>query len=671
MTRKNDMCVTELESDHSLPPLDDSMGHRSRNLILCSDGTGNRGGVTPNTNVRRLFHAIDRHDHKKDPTRPEQLAFYDDGVGTEELKWLKYFGGAFGWGLSRNIRELYTFLVKNYRPGDRIFLFGFSRGAFTVRSLAGMIARCGIIDPAKIEGDGGLADCVKHTYYAYKYAHFRCQNNLTEADEDLKECGINYQSNWRAKTDYGEGGVQVPIHFIGVWDTVDAVGLPVDELRDGLAGSIRLLARCFDWALRKLPVLKFSGHALQPEVRNAFHALAIDDERQTFHPLLWTQPPDPDPDPDDLTGQCVQQVWFCGMHSNVGGGYPKDQLAHVPLDWMLARAEDCDLRVHPSHREEFDHQINAHGQMHDSRSGLAVYYRYHPRNIKKLWEEAHGARKTWCSGEKEEKSENNQKMPPILVHESVLDRIERTTQDYAPVALPTKFQIVTDDNSEISFQDWLSRRKVPGPEPAWKEKRRTELQEAWKAICGGRLLYFIFLAVNLLFVLLLLRLDSGAPGIGGSGSACIDWLNGKLQWIAPEIVAEPIDALFRHPLWLGFFAGALVIIFRLRAWFRWRIRCHAQRAWCEVRPVHVGAPKPRWFSGFDWTVIIATGGLLWCYGASLQTWLAIGALILVHGLIGRFHEWIHGGIRRAWDWLRSMVRPGNRPTNGNGGDQHD
>lgn len=117
------------------------------NLVLCSDGTGNSGGKARGTNVWRFFNAVDRHGAAEDDGQPlEQRTLYDDGVGTDTLRLARALGGAFGWGLSRNLRQLYTFLVMNYEKGDQVFLFGFSRGAFTVRSLAGMICRCGLLD---------------------------------------------------------------------------------------------------------------------------------------------------------------------------------------------------------------------------------------------------------------------------------------------------------------------------------------------------------------------------------------------------------------------------------------------------------------------------------------------------------------------------------------------
>ena len=124
-----------------------------KNIVLCSDGTGNAGGKGRGTNVWQLFLAVDQHGHERhgderdEREEREQLAFYDDGVGTSSFRPKQLLGLALGYGLGANIRELYTALARNYDPGnDSIFLFGFSRGAFTVRSLAGMIDKVGVID---------------------------------------------------------------------------------------------------------------------------------------------------------------------------------------------------------------------------------------------------------------------------------------------------------------------------------------------------------------------------------------------------------------------------------------------------------------------------------------------------------------------------------------------
>src|SRR5512138_2215327 len=138
----------------------------NKNIVICSDGTGNTAIKGRGTNVFKIFEAVDIYGHWTNPALRPQVAIYDDGVGTESFKPLRLLSGAFGWGLGRNIRQLYTELVRVYEPGDSIYLFGFSRGAFTVRSLAGFIGICGILDRAKL-GDGDVRVRVEEAYRAY------------------------------------------------------------------------------------------------------------------------------------------------------------------------------------------------------------------------------------------------------------------------------------------------------------------------------------------------------------------------------------------------------------------------------------------------------------------------------------------------------------------------
>jgi Uncharacterized alpha/beta hydrolase domain (DUF2235) len=138
-----------------------------RNIVLLSDGTGNSAAKLNKTNVWRLYQALDLGGD-------DQIAFYDDGVGTAGFRPLQLLGGAFGWGLSRNVRDLYEFLCRHYRKGDQIYIFGFSRGAFTARSLAGLIAKCGILDPGSTVAEfplnthEGLKAGVRLAYQSYR-----------------------------------------------------------------------------------------------------------------------------------------------------------------------------------------------------------------------------------------------------------------------------------------------------------------------------------------------------------------------------------------------------------------------------------------------------------------------------------------------------------------------
>ena len=148
-----------------------------KNIVVCSDGTGNRGGKTRGTNVWRIFNAVNRHSKEC-----RQVTYYDDGVGTDDVRWLRLLGGAFGYGLSRNIRRAYAFLALNYEPGDRIFLFGFSRGAFTVRSLAGMIGCCGLVPRAAMIQAGRKREALlRQILWAYRSTERRFKKRFDKA----------------------------------------------------------------------------------------------------------------------------------------------------------------------------------------------------------------------------------------------------------------------------------------------------------------------------------------------------------------------------------------------------------------------------------------------------------------------------------------------------------
>jgi uncharacterized protein (DUF2235 family) len=139
-----------------------------KNIVICADGTGNTTVKGRGTNVFKLYEAVDSNGHLFDPEKVEQVAIYHDGVGTESLRWLRMFSGAFGWGLSRNVKQLYGELSRVYDRGDRIFLFGFSRGAFTVRTLAGLVITCGILDPARYRTNREFWQALRDAYGEYR-----------------------------------------------------------------------------------------------------------------------------------------------------------------------------------------------------------------------------------------------------------------------------------------------------------------------------------------------------------------------------------------------------------------------------------------------------------------------------------------------------------------------
>lgn len=261
----------------------------AKRLVVCCDGTWNTPDQTSPTNVTKFALAVatEGSDGK------DQLVFYLRGVGT--TRWERLRGGAFGVGLSRNVKDAYRFLVDSYVPGDELFLFGFSRGAFTARSLAGLVRKSGIL---KRESADRLDEAYK--LYRDRLSHPR---------------GVEAQL-FRRTYSY-----ETRIRVVGVWDTVGALGVPLSGLRWINAFNRR-------W--------QFHDTDLSTTVDAAFHALAVDEKRKAFAPTLWHQQA-------DATDQRLEQVWFAGAHCDVGGGYSQTGLSDIALLWMADRARSCGL----------------------------------------------------------------------------------------------------------------------------------------------------------------------------------------------------------------------------------------------------------------------------------------------------------------------------------------
>jgi len=255
----------------------------SRVLVICCDGTWNKpdqkGGPT---NVTRMTRAV----LPRAPDGTEQLVYYDQGVGTGE--WPdRILGGTLGVGLGQNVQEAYRFLALNFEPGDRLAMFGFSRGAYTVRSLAGLVNLVGLLR----KGDLDRMEQV------WDYYRTPPEKRGTDALDVV----------WTADRRPG-------VDLLGVWDTVGALGIPGNGL--GRIGRRRH---------------EFHDVTLGRKVKRAYHALAVDERRSSFVPAIWdTSGAAPD--------QEVEQVWFTGAHSNVGGGYPDATLADQAFLWMVDKA---------------------------------------------------------------------------------------------------------------------------------------------------------------------------------------------------------------------------------------------------------------------------------------------------------------------------------------------
>lgn len=271
-----------------------------KNIVICCDGTGNEYGEN-NTNVVKLFSLIGK-DTKK------QIAYYDPGVGTFSAPgawtkvakaYTKILGLAFSYGITKNIEDAYEYLMDKYEEGDNVYLFGFSRGAYTVRALAGMLYKCGLLQ----KGSNNLIPYASRMYRKGK-----------------PDVAAGFKKTFSRKC---------KPHFIGVWDTVKSVGLFIPR--------------------------KFPNAKLNPDVANGYHALSIDEKRRNFQPNLWEKA---------SPSQEIEQVWFAGVHSDVGGYYKEAGLSNIALKWMLSKALHCGLAIDPKIIENIaeDHK----GELHNS-----------------------------------------------------------------------------------------------------------------------------------------------------------------------------------------------------------------------------------------------------------------------------------------------------------------
>ena len=345
----------------------------AKNVVIFSDGTG-QGASMPGdelTNVSKLWHAT------KDVDQARQITSYDAGLGAPDPDWWRWgynlVSRATGLGISRNIKDCYRALVEFYQPGDRIFLFGFSRGAYTVRSVGGVLSLCGI--PSRGAGgrsprtDAAAREALVEEAVEKVYKHY---GNDEKTRKERLDLGAKYRALYASDP-------AVP-YFIGVWDTVRALGIP---------GSSGLVV----WRHA------FHDASLNPRVRYARHALAIDEDRQTFAPELWDETKET---PEDEARGRIKQVWFPGVHSDIGGGYAETGLSDLALDWMVKEATAVEhpllvdmtrLNLRPSFK----------GEQHSERTGWG-----------RLWIE--GTREAWAPALLKEKEIGNRFAEAAVPH---------------------------------------------------------------------------------------------------------------------------------------------------------------------------------------------------------------------------------------------------------------
>lgn len=328
-----------------------------KNIIVCSDGTSNKFGKH-NTNVVQLVEAVAKID-KPDKHGNVQKVFYDPGVGTFGLK---ITGKITGFGISKNIRDAYKYLMDEYEEGSNIYLFGFSRGAYTIRSLAGMIYQIGLLP----RGSENLIKYAQNIYY----------------EKGNSEITLQFKKSFSRDID---------VYFVGVWDTVKALN-PFSK--------------------------RHHDHTLNQKIKYGYHALAIDDKRWPFHPKLWSHK-------KKEPGQEIEQVWFAGMHSDVGGSYPEDDLSNITLQWMLDKAKSTGMILSPNYKPR---PSNPHGKMNNSRKGLSWLYPKKNRLLK------------------------DKGIETISIHKSVMDRKGNPKNDYDPKNFPSLDEIKIVSNPGYSIK---------------------------------------------------------------------------------------------------------------------------------------------------------------------------------------------------------------------------
>ncbi|MCY4011109.1 MAG: DUF2235 domain-containing protein [Gammaproteobacteria bacterium] len=308
-----------------------------KKLIVCVDGTWNTPTMEDNgepapTNVFKFYRALDDECN-------DQCAYYHTGIGTEGGRLANILDGAFGGSLEDHIRDVYLWLAERYEAGDDVYLLGFSRGAFTVRCVAGMLKRPGLVTLSSVASLQARREAVGRAYEAYADKDQRVEVHLP--DDEL----------------HNEGKA-VPVRFLGVWDTVGALGIP-----DELEFTNLMLDRKDRW--------EFHDTALGENVKTARHAMALDEIRASFTVSRW------DPASFAESDRDVGEKWFPGVHGDIGGGYEDSSLSDLALEWMIDEAKQAGLQFHNGVSGQI--KGNPLGVMHQSYKGVFAALRSRPR----------------------------------------------------------------------------------------------------------------------------------------------------------------------------------------------------------------------------------------------------------------------------------------------------
>ena len=387
-----------------------------KNIVICCDGTGNEYGAA-NSNVVKLYWTLSAEE--------KQIAYYHPGVGTMGARnaltavgkwWTKVRGLAFGYGFSDNIADVYSFLMNEYETGDQIFIFGFSRGAYTARALCGLLHMCGLLTP-------GNEPLIPYALRLYK---------------SNDPCKFEIASGFRSTF-----SVPCKPYFLGLWDTVSSVGWILD------------------------PVHTKGGHlpytAALPDVPIVRHAVSIDERRAFFRQHLVHLAPN--------TNQNLKEVWFAGVHSDVGGGYAEAEsgLSKIALRWMLCEAQSAGLEIDPQKVIDVLGGKSPYGapdpkgKLHKSLHGFWWLGEFWPKLYYYPVSQP-GQPTQWKRGITLNLGRTRVIPNGIDIHQSVLDRI-RDVASYRPKNLPEQYGTVPENVCELTRRPLSGQPAGTPPKP--------------------------------------------------------------------------------------------------------------------------------------------------------------------------------------------------------------
>ncbi len=539
-----------------------------KKIALFSDGTGNSSSNPLKTNVWRMYQALDKSSN--------QIAFYDNGVGTSSFTPSALLGMAFGWGLARNVKQIYGFLCRTYEPGDEIYCFGFSRGAFTIRVLVGLIASQGIID-RRGRDEREIDRLVSCAYRQFRKDNFT-PSFLSWFLAPLRDIGLYIWRKIRRQARYDkaknvraeDGPDDAPlVKFVGVFDTVDAYGFPIDEI-----------TRAWDKVIWPLSA---KDRNLSKRVGRACHALALDERRESFEPMLWNESEEDD--------RRIAQVWFPGVHTNVGGGYPDDGIAYTVLNWMLDESSRRNGLTYLTHERARYKPDPVSAPIYNNRSGVANLYRYAPRNLETLCRHQKPGLWNWLKSKLKVKGAelNVVDIERPKIHHSVFERIRRNGEGYAPINVPGHYRMIDADGQQVA-----------PPESQAEASRREEHQQfAWNKVWGRKLLYFAVL-VSVVYFLLYPSFERDQIPLG-------PWVGtfNEFLMVIPEYVgkipglgfAESWALEFRQtPYAFGLCLLLIIFVLSLSASVRSNLRSEMRGNWLHVTSPNADGSGEKSFS---------------------------------------------------------------------------